>query len=119
MTGRAAASEGGSQQERVQEKSEGLGKWLNPGIVSVLRRTLVTQTQTHFPFHVSYVHVFICVQTRGVVQQRPPHCHRSSQSLFECTVYGIDRIVREHKNVQCPIKAKSNAKVRGHDMPDS
>lgn len=40
MTVRAAASEGGSQQERVQEKSEGLGKWLNPGIASVLRRTL-------------------------------------------------------------------------------
>lgn len=37
MTGCVAASEGSSQRERFQEKSEGLGKWLNPGIVSVLR----------------------------------------------------------------------------------
>lgn len=63
----------------------------NPGPEMVTR----TQTQTHFSFHVSYADVFICVQTRCVVQQRPHHCHHSSQSQFECTVYGIDRIVPE------------------------
>lgn len=88
MTVCVAASEGSSQQERLQEKSEGLGKRLNPGIVSVLRRTLAQKwSRIHacnrkhispftYPVPV-YLYTFKSASQYllGVVQQHPPHHH--------------------------------------------